>query len=283
MSKLLTKAVAALETSVGMILAADVDKAQKRSELCETFAQFEAYVTKLGPDDADDAIDADGDRDDERNDGDTEKRADHHASTVADLLVEAGSFPHRAAALHHLLHKPGGQALLARMKKEESPPMQDTVLSIMKSGGIAGVCAAIVAKGSTTITEHELVEAATAVAAERHPELSKAQAFSKVYAAATDEARCLRDAVGIAKRMPFVADFTPRVVSGEANRGGDVDPNDPAEAIAQLKELGARKWPTASEAQQFANAFTDPVNKELAARAHRRPVAPAGGVYPMPR
>src|ERR1700730_14653429 len=32
--------------------------------------------------------------------------SDHHASKVADLLVEAGSFPHRAAALQHLLHKP---------------------------------------------------------------------------------------------------------------------------------------------------------------------------------
>jgi hypothetical protein len=45
-------------------------------------------------------------------DDDVGKQADHHASTVADLLVEAGSFPHRAAALQHLLHKPSGQALL---------------------------------------------------------------------------------------------------------------------------------------------------------------------------
>jgi hypothetical protein len=29
--------------------------------------------------------------------------SDHPVSTVADLLVEAGSFPHRSAALHHLL------------------------------------------------------------------------------------------------------------------------------------------------------------------------------------
>jgi hypothetical protein len=59
--------------------------------------------------------------------------------------------------------------------------------------------------------------------------------------------------------------------------------NDPSEAIAQLKQLGARKWPTASEAQQFANAFTDPVNRELAAKAYRRPTAPPGGAYPYPR
>jgi hypothetical protein len=40
--------------------------------------------------------------------------------------------------------------------------------------------------------------------------------------------------------------------------------DDPEETIRQLKELGARKWPTASEAQQFARAFSDPANAELA-------------------
>ena len=79
-------------------------------------------------------------------DDDAGKRVDHHASTVANLLVEAGSFPHRAAALQHLLHKPSGQALLSRMSKRD-PPM-DTILSIMKAGGIAGTCAAIVAKAA---------------------------------------------------------------------------------------------------------------------------------------
>jgi hypothetical protein len=70
-----------------------------------------------------------------------------------------------------------------------------------------------------------------------------------------------------------------RVVGGEDTR----DLSDESEAIAQLKELGARKWPSASEAQQFANAFTDPVNKEIANRAHKRPVPPAGGAYAWPR
>ena len=104
-------------------------------------------------------------------------------------------------------------------------------------------------------------------------------AFSKLY----QSEESVRRACQIAKAMPFVADLTPLVVGGEANRGGDVNPNDPSEAIAQLKQLGARKWPTASEAQQFANAFTDPVNRELAAKAHRRPTAPPGGAYPYPR
>jgi hypothetical protein len=155
----------------------------------------------------------------------------------------------------------------------------DTLTAIMKSGGIGPTCAAVVAKGATSISEHELVEAATKVAAERHPELSPAQAFAKVYTAATDEARVLQNAIAIAKAMPVVADLTPVMVGGEDAR----DLSDESEAIANLKELGRRKWPTATEAQQFANAFSDPVNRELAQKAHRRPTPPAGGAYPFPR
>ena len=77
--------------------------------------------------------------------------------------------------------------------------------------------------------------------------------------------------------MLFVADLAPLVVGGEDTR----DLSDESEAIAQLKQLGARKWPTASEAQQFANAFTDPVNAQLAQKAHRRPSATTS--YPFPR
>jgi hypothetical protein len=119
--------------------------------------------------------------------GDRAPVSDHHASKVADLLVEAGSFPHRAAALHHVLHSASGQALLSRLRKaadqpaKETAPMTDTAYSIMKDAGISGTCAAILSKGHTTITESELVEAASKVAAERYPGLTEAQAFDKVY------------------------------------------------------------------------------------------------------
>src|ERR1700726_3728563 len=64
---------------------------------------------------------AEADRDEtdrKRNDG-SGGASDHHASKVADLLVEAGSFPHRAAALQHLFHKPEGQALLRRRARRK--------------------------------------------------------------------------------------------------------------------------------------------------------------------
>ena len=145
----------------------------------------------------------------------------------------------------------------------------DSIHSIMKNGGIGPVCAAIVAKGSTSISEHELVEAATKVAAEQHPELSANAAFAKVYSASTDEARCLRDAIKIAKSTEV------RVISG-----GDLrDAGDADEAMDQLREIGRRMAPTATPEKQFSLAFS--ANPLLAARAHRRPSPTT--FFPMPR
>jgi hypothetical protein len=208
----------------------------------------------------------------------------HHASKVADLLVEAGSHPDRAAALHHLLHKPSGQALLARMhkaaetEKESSMSTSEHLDAIMKRFGPVQFAKHIVETGRSPVGEHELVAALTKAASEQHPELSSAQAFAKLY---TEES--VWRACAIAKAMPFVADLTPLVVGGVDAVHEAVDDTESSEAYAQLKELGARKWPTASEAQQFANAFTDPANATLAQKAHRRPTPPMGGAYPFPR
>jgi hypothetical protein len=174
-----------------------------------------------------------------------------------------------------------GDRHFARMYKAadqsaKDPPM-DTVYSIMKDAGIAGTCAAIVSKGHTTITESELVEAASKVAAERYPGLTEAQAFDRIYSDRGQEGQALRKAVAIAKAMPFQVSLEPLVVGGEDTR----DLSDESEAIKQLQKLGADKWPTATEAQQFANAFSDPKNAALAAKAHRRPAATTS--YPFPR
>ena len=74
-----------------------------------------------------------------------------------------------------------------------------------------------------------------------------------------------------------------RLATEHAQRLWSNDRPDVAFSNAQLKELGRRKWPTATEAQQFERAFTDPANATLAAKAHRRPTAPPGGAYPFPR
>src|SRR5262245_17548870 len=97
--------------------------------------------------------------------------------------------------------------------------------------------------------------------------------------AATDEGALIRKAVQIAKTAEAapVFDLKPMFVGGDAA----LDVNDPSEAIAQLTRIGRQKWPTASEAESFERAFTDPANAELSKKAYRRP-APTS-LYPMPR
>jgi hypothetical protein len=263
-----SRATAALAQSVGSIIASDDADEVKHAALAETFGQFESYLDRNGGGSKDDDI----------------GKVDHHASTVADLLVEAGSHPDRASALSYLLHKPSGQALLARQHKAaktEKGSTMDTIHAIMKSGGIAATCAVIVAKGSTTISQDELVAAVSTVAHERWPQLTEAQAFDKVYSDRGEEGRVLRQAIDVAKAMPFVADLAPLVVGGVDAMHAAVSDTESSEAYAQLQQIGRDRWPTASEAQQFANAFADPKNAALAAKAHRRPAATT--FYPMPR
>jgi hypothetical protein len=212
----------------------------------------------------------------DNDDGDIEKQADHHASTVADLLVEAGSFPHRAAALQHLLHKPTGQALLQRMHKTEKELPMDKIeplRDVVKQRGIVAVAKSIVDENrSYGITEHEFVELATEYAKAQHPELSGSQAFAKLYQIPEIWRAC-----NVLKSMPFQVDVEPLFVGGADTR----DLSDTSKAIEQLKQLGRDKWPTASEADQFERALCDPVNHKLARRAV--PIPQATTSYPFPR
>jgi hypothetical protein len=183
-----------------------------------------------------------------------------------------------ADALNYVLNTRYGGALLHRvrtLKGKDDPPMQDTILSIMKSGGIVATCAQIVQKGTTTISEHEIVAAVTKIAAERYLDMSPAQAFAKVYTDQGAEGRSLREAINVAKAMPFVMDDTPLQVGGE-----DAQADNPAKAVAQLRQIGRDRWPSASEAQQFANAMTDPRNTAIAAKAHRRPSPTTSFAFP---
>jgi hypothetical protein len=154
----------------------------------------------------------------------------------------------------------------------------DSIHSIMKDGGIARVCAQIVQKGSTTISEHEIVDAVSKIAVERYPELSEAQAFSKVYTASTDEARVLNSAIAVAKAMPFIAADTPLMVGGvDAMREAN-DATEASEAYRQLAALGQQRWPNERSDVQFSRAFG--LRPDLAVKAHRRPSATTSFAFP---
>jgi hypothetical protein len=129
------------------------------------------------------------------------------------------------------------------------------------------------------LDEEAFTKLATEEASRRWPDMRPDAAFAKLFSDLGPDGVVLRKAHNVVKNMPFRADVTPLVVGGEDTR----DLSDESEAIAQLKELGARKWPSASALQQFERALTAPENRELAAKAHRRPTPPVGGAYPFPR
>jgi len=250
------------------------DEREEREESVRSAARkrFQKIWKKHFADDGDDDPVADGGN-------------DHHASKVADLLVESGKHPDRQAALDHLLHTASGQALPRRMHKHHEDftimtTPQDKLRDLVKRAGISAVAKAIVDDDNAYgIDEHELTNLVIEAAKRDNPDLTDAQAFTKVFTDQSDAGVVLRKAFSVVKAAgaaPYF-DLKPQFVGGEDAR--DVD--DPAKAIAQLKELGRQKWPTESEVEQFARAFTDPANAKLAAKAHRRPSATT--LYPFPK
>src|SRR5262249_22200572 len=102
----------------------------------------ETPADELAGDDSDD--DSDADETNKSDDG------EHHASKVANLLVESGKHPDRASALDHLLHTSRGQALLRRMRKShEDQPMSITseqkLRDIAKQNGVHVIAKMMVA------------------------------------------------------------------------------------------------------------------------------------------
>src|SRR5262249_51753718 len=72
---------------------------------------------------------------------------DHHASKVADLLVESGKHPDRQSALDHLLHTAQGAAMLRRLHKSEDTTIMnptDKLRDIAKRYGIGAIAKSIV-------------------------------------------------------------------------------------------------------------------------------------------
>jgi hypothetical protein len=233
-----------------------------------------------------DEMEDEEDKDRERDADDTEKRADHHASVVADLLVEAGSHSSRASALAYLLHNSHGAALLHRTRKaeKEQPTMSsiESLENIVKAHGVAGVVQ--IAKNiadeqkSFRITEKKMVDLIETAARISHPELG-ALAFEKVY----EHNPVLARAISVIKAAGAAFDVTI-VNPGDATYQ-TVNATEQSEAYQQLEALASKLHATATgkltKEQAFARAFE--ANPALAAKAHRRPTPPPGGAYPHPR
>jgi hypothetical protein len=202
--------------------------------------------------------------------------SDHHASSkVADLLVESGRFPHRAAALDHLLNSPHGNALLARLHKaaEQTDTRKgetmrtDNLESILKDCGPVRLCKGIVDRGRAPCSETELVAGLTKYAAS--PGVPPDVAFAKLYEAEES----VRRACSIAKAAEFSVE--PQVFGLPA-----MNPDHPTDMLAAYNEILRtirEQFPYRTGAQQLAMA-----DEELARQHHVRPQANYANVYAMP-
>src|SRR5262249_13494206 len=142
-------------------------------------------------------------------DGGNGDNAEHLVSTLADLMVEAGSADGevtREDALRYLLHSERGQALVSRMaktrkrdnRKDFSMTRTETLSRIVKqAGGIGPLCRKIVKRGTTDVGEAELVGMITAAAKAEYPDMDNSRAFAKAFCGPNGE--MLRRAVEVAK------------------------------------------------------------------------------------
>jgi hypothetical protein len=185
-----------------------------------------------------------------------------------------------AAVVEHALDVLGRRREQHGFEKSAAQPGKDstvpTLESILKDFGPVKFCKHIVDTGDSPVSERELVDALTKAASEAYPELSPPAAFAKLYVAEESVWR----ACAVAKNVE-IASLQPLVVGGPDAMHAAVDETESSEAYAQLQRIGRQRWPSASEAQQFSRAFTDPANRELAMKAHRRPSGhPSFSGYP---
>ena len=109
----------------------------------------------------------------------------------------------------------------------------ETLTRIIKqAGGLDGLVRSINKSGTSPLSEPELTGAIIATAKAQFPDLDDAQAFTKLFTSPNGEG--LRRAVMIAKGSPPANPMPePEKVGGDD--ATDVD--DPAKALAQLKEM----------------------------------------------
>ena len=171
----------------------------------ETFLR-KTYAADARGDEADDhdeEVSADELVNDGNNSAGSDGGNDHPAHKVADLLVQSGSHNTHEDALAYLLHNPRGAAMLRRLSKsEESIPMNptDKLRDIAKRYGIGAIAKSIVEDDHAySINEHEFASLVVECAVRDNPNLTEAQAFTKVFTEQSEAGVILRKAFNVVK------------------------------------------------------------------------------------
>jgi hypothetical protein len=193
-------------------------------------------------------------------------------SHLADLAVEAGIVPDRAAALRYLLRTKSGAAVLQRLgphlRKRVEPAREEKPKLTVKERTDAAAKRAL-----GHISEHAFTDIVMDYAKQKHPDLPAATAFAKVYEERSDEGAAIRAARQQIKQRQFATEYRKRLgdplpfeVTLEPR---STDSLDPEAALKQLHELAAeqrKRTPWMTTAQAFAAVFGDPNNATLVQR-----------------
>jgi hypothetical protein len=149
---------------------------------------------------------------------------------------------------------------------------------VRKAGGAYRLAKSIATTGKSNVTEHELTQLVVDAAKAEHPDLSDAQAFAKVFGAATPEGEMLRKAVAVAKAAQLE-------IMPDASAAGDTDvEDDSGKATAQMERLvdeQIRRSPEMTRSQAWNVVVHE--NPMLAATAIRRPQTNKANAFPFPR
>jgi hypothetical protein len=230
----------ALSKSLASII--DAGGADRDEAIAESIEQYRQYLQKnlgdLAATERGDEGDPDDDEADELDGGDDDK-------------------PNKGANMNT-------EQTMAKFKRER--------IAKLESWDITDVAKAVVVHDADLmINESEFAELITKAAQKQHPELRPDAAFSKLYCEQSERGTLLRKACAAIKAMPLRVNLAPDQTHSPRAFHDAVSDTESSEAYKQLVELGRQKWPTASEAQQFARAMTDPANRVLASKAHKRP------------
>jgi hypothetical protein len=250
----------------------DRERFRRRKRLQQIFGSIDFSKLNIAP--------PPDDPDDDEPDDDEEATLSTTMQQAIAALILANPRLTAQQACYFLLHNPHGKTYLDKTKRD-TPPMTRTeemreMRDFAKSaGGMNSISKHIIAKGATSLTEHEftslLMESAKVnkLAGE-----SDAAAFSRIFMADLN----IRKAHAITKNTLAPPSPTEPVLVVD-----NVSKADQSTACTKLQTLATelrRQSPQLSEAQAFSKVFTDPANAALANAAHRRPEMTTSYAYP---
>jgi hypothetical protein len=141
---------------------------------------------------------------------------------------------------------------------------------VKSAGGVTALCKRIVKDGGAgDISEHELTGLIVTAAKVAQPDLSDAQAFSRMFTDMSPAGEAMRRAITIAKAGPL-PDEEREDEEEERERDEGRDDDDAMDELhAKANEL-RKRLPHLSPEQCFAKVYEDPANRRLAARERKQ-------------